>query len=772
MMPAPTLLPGTIVHGIELDQGRTPLPKAGESLDRFELKRELGLGGMGVVYLAEQQEPVKRQVALKLIRAKLVSEGAVGYFFAERQALAQMRHPAIAQIFEAGTFSDGRPYLAMEYVEGPTIDRYVANKKLALRERLALFVELCRGVHHAHLKGVIHRDIKPANVLVAEFDGRAQPKLIDFGIALARPAGVDLHVGYATTDRAGTRAYMSPEQSGAVDTPIDIRADVYALGVLLCDLIELLDPHGRAPISAIKSHPPTISDGRTEPDAAPTAGFRVSDAVPYELGAIIAHATRYRREERYDSALDLALDVERFLRDEPLSVIAPRMRYRLGKALKRHRRSLLVAALLLTILIAGATAAAIGWLRANEAQARTARALERSAALSGFLTDMLSSVDPDIAGELDTALLKLVLNEAAQRADREFADQPEINQELQFTIGRTFQQLGDADRAAQHLGRAEALSIAAGDVQTQSRIAFLAVDRAIEADDATRARQLLDALSLPPDAPIESALRRELLEGKVRWREGDFNGSIAHLDALKTRARAAIPNNDLLFAIELFGAVVKSDAGRYAETEAALRELLTRVQAAGPQSAARGVDVANSLAVSLLEQKRYGEAAAVLSDVLKRAERIYGPESVRITMIVSNLAGATRQSGDLAGSGPLYQRALALSQRAFGERSLYTAVASSNLGNFYRESGQPKQAEAMYRRAQDVLVNLDQLNHPFAAMLSLDYGEFLIREGRRNEAIALLERGQRTLLEKLGADNPRTLENAAMLERARAVKSQ
>ncbi|HWU51883.1 MAG TPA: serine/threonine-protein kinase, partial [Tahibacter sp.] len=208
----------------------------GSRVGRYVIRRLLGRGGMGVVYLADQIEPVRRPVALKLVRPAFADSLARAYFEVERQALARMDHPGIAKVLEAGTTPEGLPFFAMEWIDGPTLDAYVAQARPGLAQRLELLRQIALGAHHAHQRGVVHRDLKPANVLVPQIDGRAVPKIIDFGIAI----GIG-HDGRPAGDYAGTSLYMSPEQSGLTDGNVDVRSDVYSLGVLL---LELLAPAG------------------------------------------------------------------------------------------------------------------------------------------------------------------------------------------------------------------------------------------------------------------------------------------------------------------------------------------------------------------------------------------------------------------------------------------------------------------------------------------------------------------------------------------------
>jgi WD40 repeat protein/serine/threonine protein kinase len=334
----------------------------------YRLLRKLGQGGMGTVYLAEQTQPVQRQVALKVTRPGLDGDQVVARFEAERQALALMDHPHIARVLDAGATEDGRPYFVMELVEGLPITRYCDEQRLSLRQRLELFVPVCRAVQHAHTKGIIHRDLKPSNVLVAQVDGRPLAKVIDFGVAKA--------TGQRLTDKTlatqagavvGTLEYMAPEQAEPNNPDIDTRSDVYSLGVLLYELLTGTTPLGaeRAREAGLlellrlvreeEPPPPSVRLSGTDDLPAVAAGRgtdpgRLCGQVRGELDWIVMKALEKDRARRYESAAALALDVERHLADEPVEASPPSLRYRLGKALRKYRVAVLAVVAVVALL--------------------------------------------------------------------------------------------------------------------------------------------------------------------------------------------------------------------------------------------------------------------------------------------------------------------------------------------------------------------------------------------------------------------------------------
>ncbi|MEM9799166.1 MAG: serine/threonine-protein kinase, partial [Planctomycetota bacterium] len=326
-----------------------------EEVAGFRVVRELGRGGMGVVYLAEQSEPVRRKVALKIARTNLRGRQAIERFHVERQALARLSHPNVAQLFEAGATEDDFPYFAMEYVQGREIVEHCDSEQLDIGARLRLFVDVCSGVHHAHLNGVLHRDLKPSNLLVGEYDGRAVPKVIDFGVAKAIDASWS-DGDLSRTGIVGTPAYLSPEAID-VSRSVDGRTDVYSLAVVLCELVagtravaqkespyEVVTPS--TPRSASKVF--AESDETTRARVARQRGLtpaRLARLLEGDLGWIVARATAPAPEERYASVDALAADVQRFLDDRPVEA-APHDRIQVArKFARRHRTSLVAGAL-------------------------------------------------------------------------------------------------------------------------------------------------------------------------------------------------------------------------------------------------------------------------------------------------------------------------------------------------------------------------------------------------------------------------------------------
>ena len=446
----------------------------GARIGNYELLEKIGEGGFGIVWMAEQAEPLRRRVALKIIKPGMDSREVIARFEAERQALALMEHPNIASIYDGGTTESGRPFFAMELVEGVPITTYCDANRLSTRERLELFLQVCHAVQHAHQKGVIHRDIKPSNILVAVKDGRAVPKIIDFGIAKATQASLAGRMHVTRLNQwLGTPEYMSPEQAGLGGLDVDTRSDIYSLGVLLYELLTGHPPFDSdklraaghdAVMKVIREEEPPKPSTRlgtlageeliavaTKRGAEPT---KLSRLVRGDLDWIVMKALEKDRRRRYETANGLADDLRRHLDNETVSATPPSMAYQLGKFARRNRTALRVTTGIAALLVAATAVSSWQALRALRAeksargQAERATAAEAlatqrladSEAISQFLTSAFQSPDPARDGR--TITVAEILESAAKKLDTDLADQPDRRALLQATLAKTYQALG------------------------------------------------------------------------------------------------------------------------------------------------------------------------------------------------------------------------------------------------------------------------------------------------------------------------------------------
>ncbi|HQR42295.1 MAG TPA: protein kinase, partial [Gemmatales bacterium] len=369
---------------------------SGTKVGTYVLRELLGQGGMGQVWQAEQTEPIKRTVAIKLVKSDLAGRQVLARFEAERQALTMMDHPNIARILDAGAMPDGKPYFVMELVRGIPINRYCDEARLNTEERLALFIPVCQAIQHAHQKGIIHRDLKPSNILITQYDGKPVPKVIDFGVAKAvhQPL-TDQSMQTELGSLIGTLEYMSPEQADLNNLDIDTRADIYSLGVILYELLAGSPPFSSKQLRAAaftemlrlirEIDPPKPSTKLSKSEALPSIAAnrkleprRLQTLVTGDLDWIVMKALAKERNQRYDSANGFAQDIQRYLVNEPVQAGPPSASYRLRKFVQRNRGSVLAASLLLVTLVAGIIGTSIGYYRAE--MARTEEAKQRQLA--------------------------------------------------------------------------------------------------------------------------------------------------------------------------------------------------------------------------------------------------------------------------------------------------------------------------------------------------------------------------------------------------------
>ena len=671
----------------QADTRTSEMPAATLRIGPYTVVDRIGEGGMGTVFRAVQNVPVRREVALKVIKPGMDSRQVVARFEAERQALALMDHPNIAKVLDAGETESGRPYFVMELVRGEPITDYCDRMSLSIEARLELFLDVCRAVQHAHQKGVIHRDLKPSNVLVTEIDGRPRARVIDFGLAKA--------LGGALTEKSlmtqagmllGTPEYMSPEQAASGGADVDTRTDVYSLGAILYELLVgtapfdsslLRDAGLEAMLRAMREKDPVRPSSRVseggQPDSEATARCRSTDVrrlartIRGELDWIVLKALERHRARRYDSASSLAADISRYLADQPVLAGAPGVAYRFGKFVKRH--GVVVAA---TAGIFLAVVAA--WIQSDIQRRRVQVERDRAEATIGFLTDVLGTVSPDAHARGYT--LEASIRDAEKSLATRFHDQPTVEARLRTTLGRSYRLLGDYPAAHANLARAIGLASGAGGANDPitlramfERAATYAnehkPDSAIALHEVVLARQRR-ILGEEHDETVQSMIylggayfgKRRFPEAiamvekglailQRRYGEDDPRtlfaafalGTTYRVSGDQTRALAILEPNEKRFrGHPEFGVTRWLEAAtelgrtygalhRYPEADSLLRE------AAAEGTRIRGGDhprVAQTilyLGISRLEAGRFEAAAEAFRDCASRLERSTGPTS-------------------------------------------------------------------------------------------------------------------------------------------------
>jgi serine/threonine-protein kinase len=746
---------------------------AGRQVGPYRLVRELGHGGMGVVYLAERED-VGRQVALKLVRGELANPGATERFLFEQRVLARLEHPHIARLYDVGVTADHTPYFAMEYVEGQALNAYCDAHHLGIEARLRLFVTVGQAVQHAHQHFIVHRDLKPSNILVTEDEaGQPQVKLLDFGVAKVladAEEGVPAQTLTAAGRRLMTPAYAAPEQikGEAITAP----TDVYSLGVVLYELLTGQRPYevtGPETAQAVLTQDPqrpstAVSEGRTgtTTETAAARATTVEDLrrrLQGDLDVICLKALQKEPGHRYASAEAFVEDIKRHLAGLPVQAREATMGYRARKFVRRHRVGVAMAAVFVVLIVGFAVAMTVQQQVTAQQRDRAQVEAQKASAVTDFMLGLFEANEPGTT-PTDTITARTLLARGIERA-AEMESQPEVQAEMLMTIGRAYRVLGQYDQAEPLLRKALAIQRAhLGDTHTAVAASLEQLGQVLHEQGDYAAADSFHHAAL--------ALRRNLFgerhpdvasslneRGFAHWYQGNFEVA----DSLNRLA--------LDLALDLLGdedprtitmmsdlANIRGEMGDYPAAESLQRDVLALRQRVLGERHVSVADDFSHLGTLMTRQGDYEAADSFYHAALVLYRELLGETHSNVATVVSNLAVVKGYEGDYEAAEQFMREALVLQRRILGDRHPFVATAMDNLGALLALKGEYDTALALHHQGLALRRDLLGAEHPSLATSLSNVANALSYLDRHADAEPLYREALAIKRDALGAEHP------------------